>query len=149
MNQNLRFDPAIYLTKQFLAPERFGKPGFIQFAKPVHRGSEIRFRAGGRGHGVADTRLDSIRWLSGGEATSVYCTNQNNASMYQIEFSSGAVCNYFEYHNEDTFRSETPAAGMGRKGRHARQSPLESRLALGEATWLRCALMIGPRRSVG
>jgi len=32
VNQNPRFDPAIYLTKQFLSAERFGKPGYIQFA---------------------------------------------------------------------------------------------------------------------
>jgi len=29
---NLRFDPAIYTTRQFLTPERFGKPAFIQFS---------------------------------------------------------------------------------------------------------------------
>ena len=38
--------------------------------------------------------IDSIRWLAGGDPVCVYCTNRNYASMYQLEFSSGAVCNY-------------------------------------------------------
>ena len=36
--------------------------------------------------------------------------------MYHIEFSSGAVCNYFEYHNEGNFRNETPLRIWAEKG---------------------------------
>jgi predicted dehydrogenase len=116
VNQNLRFDPAIYLSKQFLTPERFGKPAVIQFANFSIEGPKFAF--GNEGvvlpwqiHG-----LDSVRWLSGGEAVSVYGTNRNNAAMYQFEFSSGAVCNYIEHHNEDTFHSETPLRIWAEKG---------------------------------
>ena len=116
VNQNLRFDPAIYLTKQFLTPERFGKPGFIQFANISIEGPQFGFGPGGRGDGVADPR-PRLHPLAGGRRAGVdYCTNQNNASMYHIEFSSGAVCNYFEYHNEDNFRNETPLRMWAEKG---------------------------------
>jgi predicted dehydrogenase len=108
VNQNLRFDPAIYLTKQFLSPERFGKPGFMQFANLSVEGPKFGFGPDGVVMDWQIHGLDSARWLSGGEPTSVYCTNRNNASLYQIEFSSGAVCHYCEYHNEDNFRNETP-----------------------------------------
>jgi predicted dehydrogenase len=36
--------------------------------------------------------------------------------MYQFEFSSGAVCNYFEYHNVATFHNETPLRVWAEKG---------------------------------
>lgn len=116
VNQNLRFDPAIYLTKQFLAPERFGRPGFIQFANTSVEGPKFGFGPEGVVMAWQIHAIDSIRWIAGGEPTSVYCTNRNNASMYQIEFSSGAVCDYFEYHNEDTFRNETPLRVWAEKG---------------------------------
>ncbi len=116
VNQNLRFDPAIYLTRQFLTPQRFGKPGFIHFANTSLEGPKFGFGPEGVVMAWQIHAIDSIRWISGGEAVSVYCANQNHASMYQIEFSSGAVCNYFEYHNEDTFRSETPARVWAEKG---------------------------------
>lgn len=116
VNQNLRFDPAIYLTKQFLSPDRFGKPGYIHFANMSIEGPKFGFGPDGVVMAWQIHAIDSIRWLSGGEPVSLYCTNQNNASMYQIEFSSGAVCNYFEYHNEDNFRNETPVRVWAEKG---------------------------------
>ena len=116
VNQNLRFDPAIYTSKQFLAPERFGKPAFIHFANISIEGPKFGF--GGEGVVMAWQihAIDSIRWLAGGEPVSVYCTNQNHASLYQLEFSSGVVCNYFEYHNQDNFRNETPFRVWAEKG---------------------------------
>jgi len=116
VNQNLRFDPAIYLTKQFLTPERFGKPAFIQFANLSLEGPKFAFGPDGvvlpwQIHG-----LDSVRWLADGDPVSIYGTNRNNAAMYQIEFSSGAVSNYVEYHNEDNFRNETPLRVWAEKG---------------------------------
>ncbi len=116
VNQNLRFDPAIYTTKQFLSPDRFGKPGFIQFSNISIEGPKFAFGPCGVVMAWQIHAIDSIRWLSGGDPVSVYCTNQNNASMYQIAFSSGAVCNYFEYHNEDNFRNETPFRVWAERG---------------------------------
>ncbi len=116
VNQNLRFDPAIYLTKQFLTPDRFGKPGFIHFANISIEGPKFGFGPDGVVMAWQIHAIDSIRWLSGGEAVSVCCTNQNNAAMFQIQFSSGAACNYFEYHNADNFRNETPVRVWAEKG---------------------------------
>ena len=116
INQNLRFDPAIYLTKQFLAPECFGKPGYIHFANISIEGPKFGFGPEGVVMAWQIHAIDSIRWLSGGDPVSVYCTNQNNASLYQIQFSEGAVCNYFEYHNADNFRNETPVRIWAEKG---------------------------------
>jgi predicted dehydrogenase len=116
VNQNLRFDPAIYLTKQFLSPDRFGKPGYIQFANISIEGPKFAFGPCGVVMPWQIHAIDSILWLAGGEPVSVYCTNQNNASMYQLGFSSGAVCNYFEYHNEDNFRNETPFRVWAERG---------------------------------
>jgi predicted dehydrogenase len=116
VNQNLRFDPAVYLTKQFLAPDGFGKPGYIHFANISIEGPKFGFGPGGVVMAWQIHAIDSIRWLAGGDPVSVYCTNQNNASMYQIQFSSGAACNYFEYHNADNFRNETPIRVWAEKG---------------------------------
>jgi predicted dehydrogenase len=116
INQNLRFDPAIYLTKQFLTPERFGKPGYIQFANLSLEGPKFGFGPDGVVLAWQIHGLESVRWLSGGEAVSIYGTNKNNAAMYHIEFSTGAVCNYVEYHNEDNFRNETPLRVWAEKG---------------------------------
>lgn len=116
VNQNLRFDPAIYLTKQFLSPERFGRPGFLQFANISFEGPKFAFGPSGVVMAWQIHAIDSIRWLSGGEASSVYCTNGNNASMYHLQFTSGAVCNYFEYHNADNFRNETPFRVWAERG---------------------------------
>jgi predicted dehydrogenase len=116
VNQNLRFDPAIYLTKQFLTPERFGTPGYIQFANLSIEGPKFAINHEGVVMAWQIHGLDSVRWLSGGEATSIYGTNRNHAAMYHIEFSSGAVSNYVEYHNEDSFRSETPLRIWAEKG---------------------------------
>jgi predicted dehydrogenase len=116
VNQNLRFDPAIYLTRQFLSPGRFGKPGYIQFANLSVEGPKFGFGPEGVVMAWQIHGLDSVRWLAGGDPVSIYGTNRNNATMYQIEFSSGAVCNYVEYHNEDTFRSETPLRVWAEKG---------------------------------
>ena len=116
VNQNLRFDPAIYLTKQFLAPERFGKPGVLQFANLSSEGPKFGFGPDGvilewQIHG-----LDAIRWLAGGDPVSIYSSTRNNASMHHIGFSGGAVCNYVEYHNADTFHNETPVRVWAEKG---------------------------------
>jgi len=116
VNQNLRFDPAIYLTKQFLSPERFGTPGFIHFANISIEGPKFGFGPNGVVMAWQIHAMDSIRWLSGGDPVSIYCTNRNNAAMYHIEFSSGAACSYFEYHNEANFRSETPLRVWAEKG---------------------------------
>ena len=116
VNQNLRFDPAIYLTKQFLAAERFGRPGFMHFANTSIEGPKFGFGPQGVVLAWQIHALDSIRWLSGGEPISISCMNRNNSAMYQIEFSSGAVCNYFEYHNEDNFRNETPLRIWAERG---------------------------------
>src|SRR5208283_1058666 len=116
VNQNLRFDPAIYLTKQLLTPERFGNPGYIQFANISIEGPPFSFNTEGVVMAWQIHGLDSVRWLAGGEATSIYGTNRNNAALYHIEFSSGAVSSYVEYHNEDTFRSETPLRIWAEKG---------------------------------
>jgi len=116
VNQNLRFDPAIYLTKQFLSPGRFGKPGYIQFANLSIEGPKFGFGPEGVVMAWQIHGLDSVRWLAGGDPVSIYGTNRNNAAMYQIEFAGGAVCNYVEYHNEDTFRSETPLRVWAEKG---------------------------------
>lgn len=116
VNQNLRFDPAIYLTKQFLSPERFGTPGFIHFANISIEGPKFGFGPNGVVMAWQIHAIDSIRWLSGGDPVSIYCTNRNNAAMYHIEFSSGAACSYFEYHNEANFRSETPLRVWAEKG---------------------------------
>jgi len=116
VNQNLRFDPAIYLTRQFLTPERFGKPGYIQFANISLEGPTFGFGSEGVVLAWQIHGLDSVRWMAGGDAVSIYGTNRNNVSMYHIEFSSGAVSNYVEYHNEDTFRSETPVRVWAEKG---------------------------------
>ena len=116
VNQNLRFDPAIYLTKQFLSPSCFGKPGYIHFANISIEGPKFGFGPDGVVMAWQIHAIDSIRWLAGGDAVSVYCTNQNNASLYQIQFSSGAICNYFEYHNADNFRNETPVRVWAEKG---------------------------------
>ena len=116
INQNLRFDPAIYLTKQLLAPERLGKPAFMHFANISIEGPKFGFGPDGVVMAWQIHAIDSIRWLSGGDPVSVYCTNRNNASLYQLEFSGGAVCNYFEYHNEDNFRNETPLRIWAERG---------------------------------
>jgi predicted dehydrogenase len=116
INQNLRFDPAVYLTKQILAPDCFGKPGFVHFANTSIEGPKFGFGTDGVVMAWQIHAIDSIRWLCDGEPVSVYCTNRNNASMYQIEFSSGAACNYFEYHSEETFRSETPLRVWAERG---------------------------------
>jgi predicted dehydrogenase len=116
VNQNLRFDPAIYATKQFLTPERFGAPGFMHVANISIEGPPFGFGTDGVVMAWQIHAMDSIRWLSGGDPTSVYCTNRNNASMYHIEFSSGAACSYFEYHNEANFRNETPLRIWAEKG---------------------------------
>ena len=116
INQNLRFDPAIYLTKQFLSPDCFGKPGYIHFANVSIEGPKFGFGPDGVVMAWQIHAIDSIRWLSGGDPVSIYCTNQNNASLYQIQFSSGAICNYFEYHNADNFRNETPVRVWAEKG---------------------------------
>jgi predicted dehydrogenase len=116
VNQNLRFDPAIYLTKQFLSPERFGRPGFIQFANISIEGPKFGFGPGGVVMAWQIHAIDSIRWLAGGDPVSIYCTNRNNAAMYHIEFASGAACSYFEYHNEDNFRNETPLRIWAERG---------------------------------
>ena len=116
VNQNLRFDPAIYLTKQFLTPERFGKPGVMQFANLSIEGPKFAFGCEGVVLAWQIHGLDSVRWLSGGDPVSVLCTNRNNAAMWHLEFSSGAACNYFEYHNQDTFRNETPLRVWAEKG---------------------------------
>ena len=99
---------AYRLAGQFLSPERFGKPGFMQFANLSIEGPKFGFGPDGVVMAWQIHGLDSVRWLSGGEPVSVYGTNRNNAALYQIEFSSGAVCHYCEYHNEDNFRNETP-----------------------------------------
>ncbi len=116
VNQNLRFDPAIYLTKQFLGPAHFGKPAYIQFANLSMEGPPFGFAPDGvilewQIHG-----LDAVRWLADGDPVSIYGTHKNKASMYHIEFSSGAVCNYVEYHNADTFHNETPLRVWAEKG---------------------------------
>ena len=116
VNQNMRFDPAMYLAKQFLAPERFGKPGFIHFANMSIEGPPFSFGPNGVVMAWQIHGLDSVRWLSGGDPVSVYGTNRNNSVMYQFEFSSGAVCNYFEYHNVANFRNETPLRVWAEKG---------------------------------
>ncbi len=116
VNQNMRFDPAIYLAKQFLSEERFGKPGFLQFANLSIEGPKFGFGSDGVVMAWQIHGLDSVRWLAGDEPVSIYGTNRNNAAMYHIEFSSGAVCNYVEYHNEDTFRSETPLRIWAERG---------------------------------
>lgn len=108
VNQNLRFDPAIYLARQFLTPERFGKPAVLHFANISIEGPKFGFGPDGVVLAWQIHGLDAVRWLSGGEPVSISCTNRNNSAMYQIEFSGGAVCNYFEYHNEANFRNETP-----------------------------------------
>ena len=36
--------------------------------------------------------------------------------MHQMEFSSGAVCHYVEYHNADSFHNETPVRVWAEKG---------------------------------
>ncbi len=116
INQNLRFDPAIYLTKQFLSPACFGKPAYIHFANISIEGPKFGFGPDGVVMAWQIHAIDSIRWLSGGDPVSIYCTNQNNASLYQIQFSNGAICNYFEYHNADNFRNETPVRVWAEKG---------------------------------
>jgi predicted dehydrogenase len=118
INQNMRFDPVIYTAKQLLSPERFGKPAFMQVYNTSIEGLNFGFKSEGSPFGPAWQihAADSIRWLSGGEPVSVYCTNRNNGSMWQIEFSSGAVCDYFEYHAVETFRSETPLRIWAEKG---------------------------------
>jgi predicted dehydrogenase len=116
VNQNLRFDPAIYLTRQFLTPERFGKAGFIQFANLSIEGPPFGFGPDGVVLAWQIHGLDSMRWLAGSDPVSVYGTNRNNAAMYHIEFAGGAVCNYVEYHNADTFKSETPVKVWAEKG---------------------------------
>jgi predicted dehydrogenase len=116
VNQNLRFDPAVYLTKQFLSPERFGRPGYISFANISIEGPKFGFGPDGVVMAWQIHAIDSIRWLAGGDPISVYCTNQNHAALYQIQFSSGAVCNYFEYHNSDNFRNETPIRAWAERG---------------------------------
>ncbi|MGA1997977.1 MAG: Gfo/Idh/MocA family oxidoreductase [Bryobacteraceae bacterium] len=116
INQNLRFDPAIYLTKQLLGPDSFGGPGFIHFANISTEGPAFGMGPGGVEMAWQIHAIDSIRWLSGGDPISVYCTNQNNASLYQMQFSSGAVSNYFEYHNADNFRNETPIRVWAERG---------------------------------
>ncbi|MCC7175814.1 MAG: Gfo/Idh/MocA family oxidoreductase [Bryobacterales bacterium] len=116
VNQNLRFDPAIYLTKQLLAPECFGRPGYLHLANISIEGPKFGFGPEGVVMAWQIHAIDSIRWLAGGEPVSVYCTNQNHASLYQIQFSSGCVCNYFEYHNADNFRNETPLRVWAERG---------------------------------
>lgn len=116
INQNLRFDPAIYLTKQFLTPERFGKPAYIQFANISNEGPAFRFGTEGVVLAWQIHGLDSVRWMADGDPVSIYGTNRNGASMYHIEFSSGAVSNYVEYHNEGNFRNETPVRVWAEKG---------------------------------
>ena len=116
VNQNLRFDPAIYLSRQFLAPERFGPAGFIHFANISIEGPPFGIGPDGVVMAWQIHAMDSIRWLAGGEPISVYCTNRNHAAMYHMEFSSGAACSYFEYHNEAGFRSETPFRIWAEKG---------------------------------
>jgi predicted dehydrogenase len=116
INQNLRFDPAIYLAKQFLTPERFGQPGMLQFANISIEGPKFGLGSDGVVLAWQIHGLDSVRWLSGGDPVSVTGTNQNNAAMYHIRFSNGAICNYLEYHNADNFRNETPLRIWAEKG---------------------------------
>src|SRR5271157_4899633 len=84
VNQNLRFDPAIYLTKQLLTPERFGKPGYMQFANLSIEGPKFGFGPDGVVMAWQIHGLDSVRWLSGGDPVSIYGTNRNHAAMYHI-----------------------------------------------------------------
>ena len=116
INQNLRFDPAIYTAKQFLSPGCFGAPAFLHIANISIEGPP--FGRGGDGVVMAWQihAIDSLRWLAGGEATAVTCLNQNHAALYQIQFSSGAAVNYFEYHNEKNFRNETPFRAWADRG---------------------------------
>ncbi len=116
VNQNLRFDPAVYLSKQLLSQELLGRPGFLHFANISIEGPKFGFGPQGVVMAWQIHAIDSIRWLAGSEPVSVYCTNRNNGSLYQIEFEGGAVCNYFEYHNEDNFRNETPFRIWAEKG---------------------------------
>jgi predicted dehydrogenase len=116
INQNLRFNPAIYAAKQFLSPECFGAPGFLHVANISIEGPPFGLGPDGVVMAWQIHAIDSLRWLSGGEATAVTCLNRNNAALYQIEFSNGAACNYFEYHNEKNFRNETPFRAWAEKG---------------------------------
>ena len=116
VNQNFRFDPAIYLTKQFLSPNCFGKPGFMHFANISNEGPNFGFGPDGVVMAWQIHAIDSIRWLAGGDPISVCCANQNGASMYQLQFSGGMACNYFEYHNSENFRNETPVRVWCEKG---------------------------------
>ena len=114
VNQNLRFDPAIYSTKQFLAPQRFGNPGFIQFANISAEGPKFGFGPEAVVMAWQIHAIDSIRWLAGGDPVCVYCTNRNYASMYQLVFSSGAVCDYFST-TMNTTSGTKHRCGFGRR----------------------------------
>jgi predicted dehydrogenase len=122
VNQNLRFDPAIYATKQLLSAERFGDPGVMTFANLSTTGPKFGFTTDGVIIGWQIHAIDSLRWFAGADAISVYSTNRNNGSLYQIEFASGALATFTEYHNEGTFRNETPfriwAANGAIRGNH-------------------------------
>jgi predicted dehydrogenase len=122
INQNMRFDPVIYASKQFLSPERFGKLGVMTMvntgAMPPFLNMHFAFNSGGAAWGAAMQihMLDAMRWLSGGEAVHVSRMDRNNSSVYYIEFSTGAVCNYMGYDVSENFHSETPLRIWAEKG---------------------------------
>jgi len=43
-------------------------------------------------------------------------SNFSRPSFNELEFSSGAVANYFEYHNDENFHNETPFRVWAEKG---------------------------------
>jgi predicted dehydrogenase len=116
INQNMRFDPAIYLTKQFLVPERFGQPACVVFNNFSFEGPKFGVNSEGGVLGWLIHGIDTARWLSGGDPVSVYGTNKNFAALYHMEFSNGALCDYMEYHNADNFHNETPVKVWAEKG---------------------------------
>ena len=84
--------------------------------EPLDRGPQVRLRPG-RAWSWPGRFTGSIRCAGWRAASRLRSTARTATSrLYQIEFSSGAVCNYVEYHNEDTFRNETPLRVWAEKG---------------------------------
>ena len=148
VNQNLRFDPAIYLTKQFLVAGRFGKPGYIQFANLSIEGPKFGFGPEGVVMAWQIHGLDSVRWLSGGDPVSIYGTTATTPPCIRSNSPAGRSATTSSITTKIPSGARLRCAFGRRKGRCGPTTAgIQARV--GRRTWWKCAATNGPRRSAG